>query len=90
MTQSCAVSRKQRREGTRATHIEHRSALRYLVPMTDHAADASHDGHTHEAHPAPGVPTTIRDEAANTPAWVPWVGLVFLVAFVALVFFAAR
>ncbi|MBK8169802.1 MAG: hypothetical protein IPK60_05610 [Sandaracinaceae bacterium] len=63
--------------------------------MTDTAAQAhdthsthgAHpaDAHPHDAHPAPGVPTTIRDEAANTPSWVPWVGIGFLVAFLGLI-----
>ncbi len=45
--------------------------------MSDpHAAPT--DSHAEHAHAAPTVPMTVKDEAGDTPAWIPMVGLVLL------------
>jgi hypothetical protein len=42
-------------------------------PSSGHGHGDAHGGaHT---HPAPSVPKTVRDEAADTPLWVPALGL---------------
>jgi hypothetical protein len=45
----------------------------------EHAAD----GPAH-AHPPPGLPE-IKDEAGNTPPWVPKLGVVVVLALIALI-----
>jgi hypothetical protein len=37
-----------------------------------------HDDHDAHPHPAPSVPLTVKDEAGDTPTWVPVVGLALL------------
>lgn len=45
--------------------------------MSDpHAAPS--DSHADHAHAAPTVPTTVKDEAGDTPSWIPMVGLALL------------
>lgn len=45
--------------------------------MSDpHAAPS--DSHADHAHAAPTVPTTVKDEAGDTPTWVPMLGLALL------------
>ena len=47
--------------------------------MSDpHAAPT--DSHAEHAHAAPTVPMTVKDEAGDTPTWLPMVGLVLLAA----------
>lgn len=58
--------------------------------MSDHGGhDTSHsstdDSHAH--HAAPSVPTEIRDEAPDSPTWLPWVGLGIVVLAAALISF---
>ena len=50
--------------------------------------EADHEGEAH-AHPAPGLPE-IRDEAANTPGWMPVLGIVLLVGFLATIFLTSK
>ena len=48
----------------------------------EHAsADAGH------AHPAPGIPE-VKDEAGDTPSWVPKVGILVVGAMLALIAYA--
>ena len=47
--------------------------------MSDpHAAPTA--SHAEHAHAAPTVPMTVKDEAGDTPTWLPMVGLVLLAA----------
>jgi len=50
-----------------------------------------HEEHAHgeaaHAHPAPGLPE-VKDEAGDTPSWVPKVGVVVVIALLALLAYA--
>jgi hypothetical protein len=54
--------------------------------MSAHQAEA---GEPHAAHPAPGIPD-VHDEAGETPAWVPRLGVALGLVLVGLVLLALR
>jgi hypothetical protein len=51
--------------------------------MSHHEEDSGHAGH---AHPAPGIPE-VKDEAGDSPAWLPKLGLGLGLALAALIAF---
>ena len=50
--------------------------VRAHMSADPHAAPS--DSHADHPHAAPSVPTTVKDEAGDTPAWIPMVGLALL------------
>lgn len=53
--------------------------------MSHHEEHA--DGGAGHAHPPPGIPE-VKDEAGDTPPWVPKLGVVVVLALVALIGYA--